>query len=671
MRKIILFFSFCFVFAFQGWGQTPIPVKLQATTPGVQQTGHINVSGTILSGGVALSTPNAQTENVFLGGAGNGTATGNQNIGVGVYVLSSLTTGHGNTAMGVQALYSTTTGLNNTAFGLHALQTNVTGQENTAIGVDCMPYNTASYNTGVGTDCLNMNTTGQKNTGIGQMALGSNDSGSYNTSGGYQSLYSNVSGTSNTAFGYYALSNNLNNYNTAVGFQAGKFIADGASANANSSSSTYIGYNTKASADADTNETVIGANAIGHGTNTATIGDSSTTAGYIGSSQIAELDNANTWTRAQMIDGSADEVQLTVQGNGTQTAYPFVVENSSTSDLFYVTNSGSVWVKNYLNLDVGVIEQATSGTTLTINGYQSTFTGAGPGIKLNSPIMSGTTASTGIAFTGAVTKTANAHNFVSIAPTYNEATGTAANTDMTINRTETAIGSGAQYLLDLQVGGISQWNVTNKGIQTTGIVADVALQYGTILMADAGTDKRFDVNGAGGTLPIGVLAGTGASAQGAMQGVVFNGLGRVLMDEDVSVTRGHVIFQDAGTPGRGDDNAALQAAGLNIGKALTSEGVTATISGSGGVNTTTGVITLGVDVAALGWTPGEPVVYYNSGGTSITGLTDGNVYWLLSVSTTNVTIAATRGGTKIIPSDDGDDNTQYLQRLPLCVINLQ
>ena len=39
----------------------------------------------------------------------------------------------------------------------------------------------------------------------------------------------------------------------------------------------------------------------------------------------------------------------------------------------------------------------------------------------------------------------------------------AANTDLLINRTETAVGSGAQYLFDAQVGGVSKFNVTNTG----------------------------------------------------------------------------------------------------------------------------------------------------------------------------------------------------------------
>lgn len=52
---------------------------------------------------------------------------------------------------------------------------------------------------------------------------------------------------------------------------------------------------------------------------------------------------------------------------------------------------------------------------------------------------------------------------VRITPTYNQASGTAANTDLLINRTQAAVGSGAQLLADFQVGGATRFNVTNGG----------------------------------------------------------------------------------------------------------------------------------------------------------------------------------------------------------------
>lgn len=59
--------------------------------------------------------------------------------------------------------------------------------------------------------------------------------------------------------------------------------------------------------------------------------------------------------------------------------------------------------------------------------------------------------------------TSGTTSVVNITPTYNQASGTAANTDLLINRTQTAVGSGAQLLADFQVGGSSMFLVTSGG----------------------------------------------------------------------------------------------------------------------------------------------------------------------------------------------------------------
>lgn len=51
---------------------------------------------------------------------------------------------------------------------------------------------------------------------------------------------------------------------------------------------------------------------------------------------------------------------------------------------------------------------------------------------------------------------------VTISPSYSQS-GTAGSTDLTINRTQTSLGSGSQLFLDCQVGGVSKFNVTNSG----------------------------------------------------------------------------------------------------------------------------------------------------------------------------------------------------------------
>jgi hypothetical protein len=93
---------------------------------------------------------------------------------------------------------------------------------------------------------------------------------------------------------------------------------------------------------------------------------------------------------------------------------------------------------------------------------------------------------------GTQTATSGTNSAVSILPTYNQVSGTAANTDLLINRTQTAVGSGSQYLIDAQVGGVSKFSVSNLGTVSDAI-GDVRLipqnsqsaAY-TLVLTDAG-----------------------------------------------------------------------------------------------------------------------------------------------------------------------------------------
>lgn len=253
------------------------------------------------------------------------------------------------------------------------------------------------------------------------------------------------------------------------------------------------------------------------------------------------------------------------------------------------------------------------------------------------------------------------------------------------------VGTVLTHPLELYTNSVRRVSVggtTGEASFTNGegfpMVADAVVQVGQTVMPDAGTDGRFDLNTGSGTLGIGVLGGTAVAAQGTSYPVISNGLAYVAVTEDTAVTRGHHLLQSA-TAGYCSDSATVSTDGLNIARTLRSEPVTNVIvfngctGGAGCINTAlntpnvgaAGMITLSADVAAAGWAVGEPVVYWNSGGTTPTGLTDGKTYFLLSVATTNVTLSATKGGTVVVPSSQGDDSTQYLQRLPLSVIAIQ
>jgi hypothetical protein len=179
-----------------------------------------------------------------------------QAVNLGAYDLTvnSLTIGKGNNAL-----------VNNTALGHSALLTITTG----------------NFNTAVGYESLRNTTTGQYNTAVGQSSLFSNTTGSQNTAIGLNALVYNTTGGSNVVVGLDALQHNTTgSSNTAIGYNAGTHITGGSVTNTTASNSVFIGRDSKAGADGQTNQIVIGQNAVGNGSNTATIGNSSTTANY-------------------------------------------------------------------------------------------------------------------------------------------------------------------------------------------------------------------------------------------------------------------------------------------------------------------------------------------------------------------------------------------------------
>jgi len=119
---------------------------------------------------------------------------------------------------------------------------------------------------------------GSYNTAIGYQALYNNTVGYYNIANGVNALYSNTTGSNNIANGMSSLHSNTTGYqNTANGYNSGRYLADGATANETSIRSLFLGYDTRANVSGGTNEIVIGALAIGAGSNSAVLGNDSIT----------------------------------------------------------------------------------------------------------------------------------------------------------------------------------------------------------------------------------------------------------------------------------------------------------------------------------------------------------------------------------------------------------
>jgi len=136
----------------------------------------------------------------------------------------------------------------NTIVGDKCLLSNTTGTKITAVGAGALQINTASNNTAIGWGSLNYNSSGNSNTGVGSEAL-----------------TSNITGSNNSGFGY----------------AAGEFLANGSTANSTPQNSVFLGHSTRSLTNNDTNQIVIGYLALGKGSNTVQLGNTSITATYL------------------------------------------------------------------------------------------------------------------------------------------------------------------------------------------------------------------------------------------------------------------------------------------------------------------------------------------------------------------------------------------------------
>jgi hypothetical protein len=208
-----------------------------------------------------------------------GAANGSRNTAVGSAALSNGSGTYNNTAIGYSTLAAGISGVSNTAIGTFALQNNTTASYNVGVGFETLKNTTTGgSNTAVGRGAMLSNISGDVNTAIGESALISNTNGRYNTSIGVQSQELNTTGQSNTAIGVAAIDRNTGGNNNAVlGAFTGRYIADGTTYNTAIDNSVLIGASAKPLANNANNEIVIGYNAVGNGSNTVTLGNTSIT----------------------------------------------------------------------------------------------------------------------------------------------------------------------------------------------------------------------------------------------------------------------------------------------------------------------------------------------------------------------------------------------------------
>ncbi|WP_216368589.1 hypothetical protein, partial [Limnovirga soli] len=206
-----------------------------------------------------------------------------------------------------------------------------------------------STNTVIGNGALNANTTGGENVATGFGTLSNNTQGSSNTAAGVQTMYFNLTGEHNTAFGRDALRfNAAGSNNIAIGSQSGIHY-DGVGANQVTSinNAVIIGYDAGPKNNNDSNEIVIGHNAVGNGSNTIQLGNSNITDVKTSGTLTAAGVKTPTGTSAQFLkaDGSIDSNSYLVR----EVADEFSATAAQTSFTLTQKPSATSKVKMYIN----------------------------------------------------------------------------------------------------------------------------------------------------------------------------------------------------------------------------------------------------------------------------------------------------------------------------------
>ena len=298
------------------------------------------------------------------------TTTGSNTV-IGRNAGRRITTGTQNSIYGLQAGINTTTGSNNSFFGLNAGLNNSTGGSNSFFGVS----------TG------SANTTGITNSFFGTQAGIANTTGSSNSFFGFNSGASNLTGASNSIIGANAsLNQTSGSQNVVAGNDAGRRISGGGALTV-ANNSVFLGFDTRANADSETNQIVIGYQAIGLGSNTTVIGNSSTTFGrwwgnlllgtstnsgftldVAGSTRIVPPANTTGLTLSgYSLTGSDSTSAVNISGTWNTTGIPTLI-------LANVTNTASNASSNLMDLQVGGVSRfrfRTEGSFLLGNAALS------------------------------------------------------------------------------------------------------------------------------------------------------------------------------------------------------------------------------------------------------------------------------------------------------------
>jgi filamentous hemagglutinin len=485
-------------------------VGIGNATPGyaLDVTGDINTSTVYRIAGATM-LQEVGTNNDLIGGAGNGSMTGANNVAISVGALADNTSGGNNFALGGDALLANTSGAGNVAIGINALQDNTTANANVGIGQGAGTNLTGSsaagdtligYYAGGGTNLV----TGGSDTVIGanDLSLAGITSAANSIVIGANDFYNTGSATSLSGDVIIA-----NNVGTGITGASANYLDIGGVLYGNTSTGTgYLEPSTN-STNAFQVENASGYNELNVNTSTTTatngtitLGNITTTSGHGVAGSIVLADggilgfgatlNTATLSANQTITlpNASGTVCLAVTGGGNCSAAGtgYIQDQSSIgtaqAGYFDIAGSGAAST-SFLTPDLDAL---TSGGTLTIGGTNANTVAVGNTTAATTAAIYGGTG------TGALNLQTGSGGFISI--------GTASGTGDTIN-----------------IGSVSTTNVAstiNIGIGTdTADAQDVAIgsiaansSAKTIIQGGSGSSAVSIQTAASGEISIGSAA---------------------------------------------------------------------------------------------------------------------------------------------------------------------
>jgi hypothetical protein len=254
------------------------------------------------------------------------------------------------------------------------------------------------FSTTFGTSALRV-ATGANNSAFGAYAGDNVTTAINNTLIGFASGFNNTTGNNNVFVGLSAAYNNTTGgNNVAIGNYAGRYIAGGSTANTISNNSIFIGYNTQANANSETNQIVLGYQTTGLGSNTTTIGNSSTTQTHLygnltlgdtgSTSYRLNVSGSANITNDLTVTGSLNASNITGSLFGSSSYATQALSSSYAVTASYALNgggggssfpyTGSAQISGSLEVNGPItgyrkVENKNSGYTITNADYGKTF----------------------------------------------------------------------------------------------------------------------------------------------------------------------------------------------------------------------------------------------------------------------------------------------------------